>query len=216
MRRRHTGCHHLLGNSVPASACMCSRQNTGPQVSHAIKSIQSSRCLSDLTQQPAQVSNPITVLPCSTSTGAKPSHQGRNSKHSSYLLLCSPRLFPALHPRDRKYKVRTSYNGFSFTWESWLLSTSLFMKTGFDMASFFPLRAAAHQSHISSPGIQRGDQLGLKESLVKDHSPCVVVFLPTEGSTVLEDYPNFPLDVKISAPNLVIIYSNKSQQVKNC
>lgn len=113
MRRRHTGCHHLLGNSVPASACMCSRQNTGPQVSHAIKSIQSSRCLSDLTQQPAQVSNPITVLPCSTSTGAKPSHQGRNSKHSILASLQS-KAFPRPSPKRQEIQGKDLIQWFFF------------------------------------------------------------------------------------------------------
>lgn len=70
------------------------------------------------------------------------------------------------------------------------------------MAFFFPLRAAAHESHISHPEIHRGGQLCLKQSLVKDHNPGSVAFLQ-KGSMVLEEYPSFPLDVKICHKHLV-------------
>lgn len=84
------------------------------------------------------------------------------------------------------------------------------------MAFFFPLRAAAHESHISHPVIHTGGQLCLEESLVKDHNPSSDAFLQTEGSTVPEDYPISTGCQDFCPKLLVTIYSKKSQRVKNC
>lgn len=53
------------------------------------------------------------------------------------------------------------------------------------MAFVFPLRAAARQSCISHPVIQRGGQVRLKWSFGKDSNPGSGAFLQTEGNSWL-------------------------------